>query len=220
MQIWLDTINLEVVAEAATAGVISGITTNPTILSRTRNVEETLSRLLEIQKGPVAVQVTAQDVEGMIEEGKQIFAFSNRMIVKVPVNKNGLAAMQQLCERIPVLGTAIFDPSQALLAANLGASYITPYFSHIENAREVVKTMGAILRAYPYKSKLLVASLKNLEDLIYCSQMGVDAVTIKEDLFGKLVADHHLLEKVSQKFQADWQQTHAHASIKDLLKKY
>lgn len=218
MQIWLDTINLKVVADAAKTGIIAGITTNPSILSRTQNVKETLTRLLDMQKGCVAVQVTAQDVENMVEEGEHIFEFSSRMIIKVPVNNNGLVAMHQLCEKkIPVLGTGIFHPSQALLAANHGAAYISPYFSHIDNAHETLKTIATILRTTPYKTKLLAASLRNLDDLLYCSLLGADAVTIKDDLYYKLVADHYLWEKFSQQFIGDWQQTHGNASIKDLL---
>lgn len=221
MQIWLDTINLEVVEDAAKAGVLSGITTNPSILSKTKNVLETLTRLLEIQKGPIAVQVTSQDAEGMVDEGLRIFEFSHRMIVKIPVNRNGLIAMRKLCEaQIPVLGTGIFHSSQALLAANQGASYISPYFSHIGdigNANEVLSTIAAILRTHSYKTELLVASLRNFDDLIYCTLQGVDAVTIKDDLYFKLVANHDLLEKFSQKFLKDWRSTHGDTSIKDLL---
>lgn len=221
MKIWLDTVNLDVVADAAKTGVISGITTNPTILSRTKNVEETLTNFLEMQQGPVAVQVTAQDVESMVEEGEHIFKFSDRLIIKIPVNSNGLIAMHQLCKKqIPVLGTGIFHPCQALLAANHGAAYISPYFSHIGdigNANDTLKTIRTILRENHYKTKLLVASLRNIDDLIYCSLIGVDAVTIKDDLYYKLVDDHYLWEKFSLKFLSDWQQTHGNASIKDLL---
>ncbi len=221
MEIWLDTVNLEVVSDAAKTGIVSGVTTNPSILSRTKNVEETLTHLLDLQNGPVAVQVTTQDSENMIEEGISIFEFSNRMIVKVPVNNNGLIAMHQLYEKqIPVLGTAIFHPKQALLAANLGAAYIAPYFSHIGeigNANEILKTIVTILRANNSKTKLLVASLRNLDDFIYCALIGADSVTIKDDLYYKLVADHHLSEKFTQKFLSDWHQTHGNGSLKNHL---
>lgn len=221
MQIWLDTINLEVVADAVKKGVISGITTNPTILSRTKNVKDTLNQILEIQNGPVAVQVTSNDIDNMINEGESISDFSDRIVVKVPVSSNGLIVMNQLRQRkIPVLGTGVFYPNQVLLAANHNASYISPYFSHmseIGNAHELLKSMVTILRANQYQTKLLAASLRSIDDLIYCSLIGVDAVTIKEDLYCKLVSDHHLWEKFSHKFQSDWQQTHGNSSIKDLL---
>ncbi len=223
MQIWLDTVNLTDVTDAAKTGVISGVTTNPSILSKTKNVRETLNQLLESQKGPVAVQVTAEDAEGMVEEGKQIFAFSDRMIVKVPVSHNGLIAIRQLREKgIPLLGTGIFHPSQALLAANHGVSYISPYFCPIgemDGAKETIKSITTILQTGQYKTKTLVASLKNLDDLVYCALNGVDAVTIKGDLYYDLVRDHQLWEKFSQIFSDDWQQAHENVSIIELLKK-
>ncbi len=221
MQIWLDTISLKVITDAVKKGILFGVTTNPTILSKVANVRETLTHLLEIQQGPVAVQVTGQTAEEMVEEGKAIFEFSNRMIVKVPVNAAGLAAIHQLRARaIPILATAIFHPSQLILAATHATSYVTPYFSHLSdtgNAKEILKTMVTILQVNQSPSKILVASLRTLEDLIYCSLIGVDAITIKEELYQKLTEDHYSLEKCSRKFLNDWQQTHQNRSIKDLL---
>lgn len=89
MQIWLDTIDLDVIEDSVKTGIVCGVTTNPSILSHTENVFETISTLLEIQPGPVAVQVTSSSSEGMVEEGKFISQFSPRMVVKVPINRNG-----------------------------------------------------------------------------------------------------------------------------------
>jgi len=221
MQIWLDTINLEVVEDAAKTGILSGITTNPSILSTAKNVPNILKALLELQEGPIAIQVTAEDAENMIIEGREIFAFSNRAIIKIPVNHDGLIAIQQLHkENIPVLGTGVFHTTQALLAANQGAKYISPYFSHIGDigdAYESLNSMATILQKYP--TKLLVASLRNLDDLVYCALLGIDAVTIKDELYYKLVAEHPLLERFSHKFLSDWREAHGNVSIKTLLTK-
>lgn len=217
MQIWLDTINLEVVEDAARRGLLSGVTTNPSILSRTKNVKETLSELLKIQPGPLAIQVTSNDAQKMVQEGERIFQFSKRAVIKVPVNRNGLEAMRHLRqENIPVLGTGVFNPTQALLAAHHGAAYIAPYYAHIgEKAQETLKTISSLLKSR--QTKILVASLRTLEDLITCSLIGVEAITIKDDLYQKLIADHEQLEAFIQKFSAEWQQTHGTASIKNLL---
>jgi transaldolase len=215
MQIWLDTIHLETVTEATRLGVIAGITTNPSILAKAHNISETLLQLLERQNGPVAVQVTGQEVDEMVEEGKQIYEFSHRLIVKVPINQKGLIAIQQLKEQqIPVMGTTILHPTQALLAANLGVAYVAPYFSHMgDGAQEILKSLVTLVQN---KTKVLVASLRSLDDLLACALIGVDAVTIKEDLFAQLVADHPLMDKFSQKFQADWRQ--GNHSIKSITK--
>lgn len=219
MQIWLDTINLEAIADAAKTGIISGVTTNPSILSKAKHVRSTLLSLLKLQPGAVAVQVTAQDADNMIIEGRAIFSFSDRMIVKIPVNQNGLIAMQQLRqENIPVLGTGILHPTQALLAANQDATYISPYFSRIGDigdAYESLSSMAAIVQNYP--TKILAASLNTLDDLVYCALTGIDAVTIKEELYYKLITEHPSLEKFNHKFLSDWKDAHGHASIKSLL---
>lgn len=221
MQIWLDTIDLETVKDASKTGILSGITTNPSILSKTKNIPETLSGLLQLQKGPVAVQVTSKNAEDMIEEGRHIFDFSERMIVKVPVNKEGLIAIHQLCEdKIPVLGTGIFTPTQALLAANLGASYIAPYFCHIGTPEEAVETLQAItdiLKVNGFKTKVLAASLRSVDHIIACARLGIAAATIKEDLYYKLTETHPACENFSQKFLTDWQQTHGNNSLTSLL---
>lgn len=216
MQIWLDTINLKTVEDGVKIGIIAGITTNPTILSQTKHVRDTLLQLLTLQKGPVAVQVTSQDTQSMVEEGKTIAAISQRMIVKVPVTPEGLTAMRQLIEyKIPVLGTTIIHPSQALLAATLKANYIAPYLSQM--SYEDFKTIVLLLKANHYPTKLLAASIKTVEEIIALSHLGIDAITIKEDLYSKLVAKLDLVDKYISKFSSDWQQTHGSATIKDLL---
>lgn len=215
MQIWLDTVNIDLVKDAS--GIISGVTTNPSILSHTSDIPKTFKNLLTVQSGPIAVQVTSAETPSMIEEGRQIYAFSERMIIKVPVNPPGLAAMKQLVnENIPVLGTAVFHPAQALLAANIGASYVAPYYSHIgEHAAQVLTTIAALLRNR--QTKLMAASVKSLEDIITCALIGVVAITIKDDLFIKLINTTGPLDQFLQKFTADWQQTHGQNSIKQLL---
>lgn len=218
MQIWLDTIDLDAIRDAEESGIIFGVTTNPTILSKAKNLKDTIQHLLMLQEGPVAVQVTSQDAASMIEEGRAIAAFSERMVVKIPVNHNGLKAMRELCEeQVPVLATSVFDASQAVLAANVGAAYVAPYFSHMENPKEVLKSIVGIYQENFFDTRIVVASLKNVEDLIYCAEIGVDAVTIKEDLYYKLIAGHPLINKSEEKFSSDWKKIFGSLSIKDLL---
>jgi transaldolase len=219
MEIWLDTVNLEVVEEASKAGILSGVTTNPSILTMTKDISKTLSCLLDIQEGPIAVQVTAEDSDRMVDEARAIFAFSNRMIIKIPVNPQSLAAIKQLRkENIPVLGTAILHPAQVLLAANQGATYIAPYFSHIGDIADPMESLRTMVNIVKNTStKILVASLRNLNDLLFCSQLGVAAVTIKDELYYKLIAEHSLVKKFTHKFLSDWKSTHGDVSIMDLL---
>lgn len=218
MEIWLDTINFEVIAHASRRGIVSGITTNPSILCKAKNVQETLDQLLDMQPGPVAVQVTSQDAYQMIEEGIHLFNFSERLIVKVPVNHDGLVAIKELCsQKIPVLGTGVLDASQALLAAIQGVAYIAPYYSHMDLPHDTLSTIVSIMKTYQYPTKVLAASVKHLDDIVFCADSSVDAVTIKDDLYSKLMADHEVLESFIRKFVTDWKTSQGNASLKDLL---
>jgi transaldolase len=221
MEIWLDTIDEDVIVDGETTGVITGITTNPSILSNANNVRHTLLRILDIQSGPVAVQVTSTDADAMIEEGMRIFGLSSRLIVKVPINRNGLIAIKHLQrEKVSVLGTGVVFATQALLASNQGVSYIAPYFSHmsdIGDASATLKTMVDILHINGSSTKILAASLKQLDHIILCASLGIAAVTIKPDLYYKLLDDHPVVEGFSERFLRDWAHTHGKMSIKQAL---
>lgn len=221
MEIWLDTTDLRVVADAVKTGLLSGVTTNPSILSKEAHIKDSLSRLLEIQSGPVAVQVTSNDPVEMLDQGRAMVEFSNRIIVKIPVTYNGLIAMEQLRkEAIPTMGTTVLSAKQALLASALDTSYIAPYFSHMgefSQAAEKLKSMVNILRSNGSKTKVLVASLKEMEHLIFCAQTGLDAVTIKPELFQQLIADDLIVEGFLEKFASEWKSAHGATCIKRAL---
>lgn len=121
---------------------------------------------------------------------------------------------------MPILGTSILFSTQALLASNLGAAYISPYFGHIGDVGDAfatLKTMVEMLRSSGSSTKILVASLKQLDHLIYCALLGVAGVTIKPDLYYKLVADHPVVEGFAKKFLTEWSETHGQLSIKEAL---
>lgn len=222
MEIWLDTIDFRTVKDGVERGLVSGVTTNPSILAKAANVQETLNQLLDIQPGPLAVQVTSQDPSEMIDEARAMIEFSNRIIVKIPVCKEGLIAMEELRkESIPVMGTAVIFPKQALLASTLQAAYIAPYFSHMMqtgNPSEPLRMIMATLRVQSSGTKVLVASLKELDQLLLCAQLGVDAVTIKPDLYEQLIADHATVEGFTQKFLSEWNGAQGALSMKQALR--
>lgn len=219
MEIWLDTIDTEVILDGMKTGIIEGVTTNPSILSKATNVPDTLKKLLEIQTGQVAVQVTSCEVDNMVEEGMHIYRLSKRMVVKVPVSHNGLIAIRQLKEYgVSIVATGILTPAQALLAYNLKVEYIAPYFSHMENPLENLKIMVEILKNKPQaRTKILAASLREVDHIVQCAQLGVDVVTIKPDLYYKLVVNHPITENFCKKFAVDWSEQHGTNSIKQVL---
>jgi TalC/MipB family fructose-6-phosphate aldolase len=196
MEIWLDTINL---------GLLHGVTTNPAILAESSEpAEEILDGLLNLYSGPLAVQVTCRGAAEMVEQGKDLFDFSSRIIVKVPVTEEGIEAISRLTHiQIPVMATAIFEPIQALLAMKAGARYLAPYFSHMgENA---LSTCLSIQKMLTPKTKLLVAALKTPSQVSLCAESGFSAVTLKTSLFTQCLTPppqtlDHLL-----RFESAWQ---------------
>ncbi len=210
MEIWLDTADLELIENAKQMGILHGVTTNPSIIAKSKmEMEELLEKILALQSGPLTVQVTANESAKMIEQGKALAQFSDRLIVKVPVTAEGLKAIHALTQnKIPVMATAVFDLNQVLLAARAGATYIAPYFSAIcEMDMEGIsqfKEMVKLLKEYQYPSKLLAASLKSPEQVRQCAEMGAHAVTLNSEVFSAFVDDHEETMKRIEKFSKDW----------------
>jgi transaldolase len=210
MEIWLETANVGAVQKAQQLGVLHGVVTNPTIAARSGlSLEDLLQKLLEAQTGPVAAQVVSAKAETMIQQGLALASYSDRMIVKVPVTREGLQAIHVLSQKkIPVIATAIFDLNQALLAARSGASYVSPYFSHIceadQDGIEVIRSMVRLFSDYGYPSKILASSLQSTQHVVECSTLGLDAVAFNENLFDEYVQDHPMTMKTLKTFERDW----------------
>lgn len=220
MQIWLDTIDLTSIEKGATLGLLSGVTTNPSILSHAENPREMVQNLLDIQQGYVAVQVTQTDVEGIVHQARLLHQLSDRIVIKIPVNTQGILAMRQLSQaNIPVLGTAIIHPKQAFFAAEAGALFISPYLSHMDASGQSyidsLKTMQDMLQPYP--TKMLVASIKSISQIIECSKMDIDAITLKPDIFDAFVQNDPISESFTKKFNALWEARFPGISFSDIF---
>jgi transaldolase len=219
MEIWLDTVDKEVIRSANEMGIIHGITTNPSLIAKSpTQLEDLLIQLLDIQKGPVTSQVTANEATQMIKQGEALYRFSNRLIVKVPVTKEGLKAIHQLnLQDIPVMATAVFDTQQVLLAAKAGATYIAPYFSAIcesdMSGMALCKAMVVLLERYRYSAKLLAASLKSAEHVRECIHLGVHAVTLNQEVFLSFIEDHPETLKRLDRFSKDWESAQKRKSL-------
>lgn len=212
MDIWLDTIDLKTIGQAKNMGLLDGVTTNPTILSQDeRPAEEILEELLNHFSGSLAVQVTLHSAADMVEQGKDLYEFSSRIVVKIPVTSEGLVAISRLSEAdIPVMATAIFEPMQALLAAKAGASYVVPYFSHLgDNALSICLA----IQEMQLPANLLVASLKTPEQVLQCATSFFDAVTLKAPLFQACITTPAQTLDQLTRFDAAWQK----APISQLL---
>lgn len=210
MEIWLDTCDKKAIAAGGRLGILYGVTSNPTILAETKDMpEKIINTVLETQSGPMAVQVIAEDAEEMIHQALALQAISKRIIIKIPVTKQGLSAMQTLTKKgIPVMATAIFEPKQALLAAVAGALYVAPYVGRMFDAGidayAALESMVKIFDKQGFQTKILAAALKTTEQVIACAEMGIGAVTLKNSLFLQFVADEALTMDSLNAFSNDW----------------
>lgn len=210
MELWLDTINFEIISQAESMGILDGVTTNPTILASSHiPLKEIINTLLDIQSGPVVLQVLSDEFNEMMQEAEYYYSQSNRVIVKVPVTKVGLQVLSALAERhVPTVATTIFAPSQLLLAAKVGATYAAPYLGRMdlagENSFELLDSMINILKNYAFDTKILAASLKTPYQAIRCAEMGVHAITLKSNVYREFVEDNIFTLECLDQFQEDW----------------
>jgi transaldolase len=211
MDIWLDTTNIRTVQKAVRFGLLSGVTTNPTLIAQSkRDLEEVLEDLLHYQEGPVTAQVVTDDVNEMVQQGQSLYSLSNRLIINVPLTKNGLEAIHLLSRQgIPTMGTVIFQPRQALMAALAGADYVAPYLGRLEKAGGdpwiMLKSILRIFQTYRLNTKILGASLQTIEQVIQCAEIGIHGVTVKDDLFEKLIETDGMTLQGVEQFAKDWQ---------------
>lgn len=211
MEIWLDTCDSNTIKAAVQFGIIHGITTNPSLLAATHeDPEKVIINLLELQDGPVAVQITAINSDEMIKRALALHAFSDRIIIKLPVVQQGLIAIKKLAEEgVSTIATAVFHPTQALLAALAGADYVAPYLGRMFDAgieaQASLQSMVTIYRQHGFKTKILAAAIKTTDQIIACAEMGVSAVTLKNTLFGRLMADDAYTLDSLKAFAEDWE---------------
>lgn len=210
MEIWLDTSNVELILQAKELGILQGVTTNPTILSLSKiSPEELINKLLKAQNGLVAVQALSNNVKEICSEAKALSAVSNRILVKIPVTKNGLGAIYALKqEGIPTLATTIFEPRQALLAFKAGASYLAPYLGRIadtgKNPLQVLSEMQSMKNHYGFGGKIMGAGIRDLNTALNCVEIGICAMTLSEKVFNEFLDDYEPTLHALEKFSEDW----------------
>jgi TalC/MipB family fructose-6-phosphate aldolase len=207
MEFWLDTIDRKAIDEARELGLLAGITTNPSLLSMSKEpLEDVLDDLLNRQSGPIAVQIIGNKTSDMIEQAKDLYEYSTRIIVKIPAIKEGIRAIHHLAHiGIRTMATAILEPMQGLLAARAGASYLAPYISRMgEKSIDTVSSLHQWIQKYNLNSKIIVASLRSVEQILQCCSIGVMAATLSEHLFQECVAAPEATYHYLQKFEEDW----------------
>jgi transaldolase len=210
MKIFLDTASIDSIKKFVDMGIVDGITTNPTLISRERGHPEDIMReIVKIVKGPVNLEVVATKNEDMVEEGLRLRKFGENVIVKVPMTVEGLKAVRKLAEnKIKTNVTLIFSSNQALLAAKAGASYVSPFIGRLDDAGQegmiVIKEIVKIFENYSYPAEVLVASVRHPIHVIEAGILGAHIVTLPPDILGKMLT-HPLTDKGLALFLSDWE---------------
>jgi len=210
MHIWIDTAEAEIIDTANEMGLIYGVTTNPTILSRSpASPKTTIDRILAQQKGPVAVQVTQSAQKEMLYQAKKLANYNNRIIVKIPATQDGFKVMASMAkENLPFLATTILDVKQVYLASIIGAKYVSPYFTAIHLLHGCYQTqakkMQTILDRQNSKTQILAANITEVEQVIFFAELGIPSITIPAKVFLPLIESPPTIGDHLKKFADAW----------------
>lgn len=212
MKFFLDTANLKEIEEVASWGILDGVTTNPSLIAKESNVElkSHLQAICQLLPGPVSMEVTALDADGMIAEGKEFKQWASNIVVKIPMTVEGLKAVKALSlEGIPTNVTLIFSANQALMAAKAGATYVSPFVGRLDDDGQdgmvLIEEIVQIFHNYGFQTEVLAASLRHPRHITDAALLGADVVTMPKAVFDKL-ALHPKTDAGLKQFLADWQQ--------------
>lgn len=211
MKFFIDTADVNEIREAESLGILDGVTTNPTLISKTgRPFKETIEEICSIVKGrPVSAEVVSTDTEGIIKEGRALAKIADNIVVKVPLIKDGLKAVKALTsEGIKVNVTLCFSSNQALLAAKAGGTYVSPFVGRLDDkghtGMEVIDEIRTIYDNYGFETEIIVASIRNPLHVRDAALMGADIATIPFAVFNNIVK-HPLTDEGLKQFLADWE---------------
>jgi transaldolase len=212
MKIFLDSANLASIRKYNDMGLIDGITTNPTLLSKEKEDPADLMReIVRTVGGPVSLEVVGTKTEEMVEEAHRLMKYGQNVVVKIPMMSDGLRAVRQLTrDGIPINVTLIFSANQAILAAKAGASYVSPFIGRLDDAGQdgmtLIKEIVQIFRNYEFNTKVLVASIRHPLHVIEAGRIGAQIVTLPPDILAKMIT-HPLTDKGLAAFLADSQKS-------------
>ncbi|RLB06055.1 MAG: fructose-6-phosphate aldolase [Deltaproteobacteria bacterium] len=209
MKFFIDTANLGEIREALEMGVVDGVTTNPTLISKEgMEFRALVTEICRLVDGPVSLEATSLEAEGMIKEARELAKIGDNVVIKIPMTEEGLKAVKRLsAEEISTNMTLVFSPSQALLAAKVGASYISPFVGRLDDistgGMELVEQIVTILENYDFPTQVIVASIRHPLHVVEAALMGADIATIPFKVLKQLVK-HPLTDIGVQRFLEDW----------------
>jgi transaldolase len=212
MRLFLDTTDTVVLKDLAATGLVDGVTTNPTLIAKSgRPMLEVIAEICALVEGPVSAEAVATDAEGMLAEGRRLAAVAPNVVVKVPLTRDGLIAVQTFArEGIQTNVTLCFSAVQAMLAAKAGASYISPFIGRLDDMGadgvDLIHEIRAVYDNYGFDTEVLAASIRSADHVKAVALAGADCATIPPAVFQALFK-HPLTEKGLELFLADWAKT-------------
>lgn len=211
MELFIDTANIEEIKKANDMGVISGVTTNPSLIAKEgRDFKQVIAEIASIVDGPISgeVKATTVDAEGMVQEGREIAAIHKNMVVKIPMTAEGLKACKILAkEGIKTNVTLVFSANQALLAARAGATFVSPFLGRLDDISvpgiDLIRTIAEMFAVQGLKTKIIAASIRNPIHVTDSALAGADIATVPYKVIEQMTK-HPLTDQGIAKFQADY----------------
>ena len=213
MKLFIDTGNIKDIQTLVALGIIDGVTTNPTLLSKEPgDYRENLKKICQIVKGPTSAEVVETEAQAMIRQGRDLSQIDPWIVVKVPLTRDGIKACKALSsEGIKVNVTLCFSPAQALLAAKVGATYISPFVGRLDDVSthgmELIRDIVEIYENYSFQTEILVASTRSPMHIVEAARMGADICTCPPAVIDALF-NHPLTDVGLKKFLADWEKAY------------
>lgn len=212
MKFFVDSADLDQIAALNDIGLVDGVTTNPSIIAKSgRDFKEVIAEICKMVEGHVSAEVVATDAAAMIEEGRTLRKIADNVCVKLPLTMDGLKACNTLSrEGTPTNVTLCFSANQALLAAKVGATYISPFIGRLDDISldglELIEDIRTIYDNYGYETEILAASIRNINHVKDCALIGADVMTAPPNVIQKL-STHVLTDKGLEAFLKDWEGT-------------
>lgn len=209
MKIFIDTANIREIKEAASLGVIDGVTTNPSLIAKeNRPAEELLKEICAIVSGPVSAEVISLETEGMVKEARLLKKIAANIVVKIPLTKDGIKAVKILSkEGIRTNVTLCFSANQAILVAKAGADFVSPFIGRLDDigqeGMELIRNIKTIYKNYAFKTEIIVASVRNPVHVLDAALIGADIATIPFGVIEQLIK-HPLTDIGIQRFLEDY----------------
>ncbi|MEC9488235.1 MAG: fructose-6-phosphate aldolase [Halanaerobium sp.] len=211
MKIFIDTANIDHIREVKEWGILSGVTTNPSLIAKEqgKDFKEIIKEITSLVPGPISAEVISTDAEGMVREAEELAAIADNVVIKIPLVEEGLKAVSRLSKKgIKTNVTLVFSPNQALLAARAGATFISPFVGRLDDigheGMELVRDIVDIISWYDLEPEVIAASIRHPRHVQEAAAAGAHIATIPYDILKKMLS-HPMTDKGLEKFLKDWQ---------------